>query len=282
MSNALLPPELERHVFEITAFLHPSSRLRLLLVAHRVKIWIEPLLYTVLTIGAPNLSKGNANSSSLSMQTLSNLMDGKPASFFRDHVRHIYFMGSAAAPILRILSVCDAIEDLNLPLEMQSPSTLAPVLAALPLRRMSILWLHFFPARTLTDSSHPLFTHLTHLEVNDWVTGVSWDEWAGLVRVPRLSHLSFPSYIDNETCQAVLRHCKALEVLVVVCFARTRVHISEREELGLDARFVLLVVSDSHHEWEMGARGGMDYWVRADVFVKKRRAGEVKGCFLGN
>ncbi|KAJ7879703.1 hypothetical protein B0H13DRAFT_1571256, partial [Mycena leptocephala] len=52
----LLPPELERIIFELAAFVNPASMPSLLLVAPRVKIWIEPLLYETLIITPNNAS----------------------------------------------------------------------------------------------------------------------------------------------------------------------------------------------------------------------------------
>ncbi|KAJ7622098.1 hypothetical protein FB45DRAFT_121814 [Roridomyces roridus] len=40
-----LPPELERDLFELAAYTRPRSIPKLMLVAWRVKAWVEPLLY---------------------------------------------------------------------------------------------------------------------------------------------------------------------------------------------------------------------------------------------
>ncbi|KAK7047058.1 hypothetical protein R3P38DRAFT_3176535 [Favolaschia claudopus] len=46
MSNSpCFPPELERYIFETAALFYPHTIPRLLPVARRVLIWIEPLLY---------------------------------------------------------------------------------------------------------------------------------------------------------------------------------------------------------------------------------------------
>ncbi|KAF8201937.1 hypothetical protein K438DRAFT_1965389 [Mycena galopus ATCC 62051] len=45
-----LPLELERKVFELAAHLHPSSIPALLRVAHRILVWIEPLLCKILVL----------------------------------------------------------------------------------------------------------------------------------------------------------------------------------------------------------------------------------------
>ncbi|KAJ7659091.1 hypothetical protein DFH06DRAFT_1130657 [Mycena polygramma] len=46
-----LPPELERHIFELAALSHPMLIPNMIRVAWRVKLWIEPLLYRTLAFG---------------------------------------------------------------------------------------------------------------------------------------------------------------------------------------------------------------------------------------
>ncbi|KAJ7887124.1 hypothetical protein B0H14DRAFT_2696630 [Mycena olivaceomarginata] len=51
MSNPpKLPPELECTIFEIAALARPKMIPSLILVAHRVKHWVEPLLYRVIMV----------------------------------------------------------------------------------------------------------------------------------------------------------------------------------------------------------------------------------------
>ncbi|KAJ7123569.1 hypothetical protein C8R44DRAFT_875759 [Mycena epipterygia] len=49
-ANSKLPPELERQIFEIAAHARPVAVLDLILVAWRVKAWVEPLLYRVIFV----------------------------------------------------------------------------------------------------------------------------------------------------------------------------------------------------------------------------------------
>lgn len=48
-SDPMLPPELERHIFEYAAFLYPETMPHLMLVAHRVKIWFDRPLVVLRT-----------------------------------------------------------------------------------------------------------------------------------------------------------------------------------------------------------------------------------------
>ncbi|KAF7308020.1 hypothetical protein MKEN_01164000 [Mycena kentingensis (nom. inval.)] len=50
MDEPRVPPELEHRIFRLAAFAFPSIRYRLLFVAHRVLVWIEPMLYETLNL----------------------------------------------------------------------------------------------------------------------------------------------------------------------------------------------------------------------------------------
>jgi hypothetical protein len=83
----------------------------------------------------------------------------------------------------------------------------------------------------------------------------------------------------NSVCRGALEHCKALEVLAIWCANQTKLetNIPRRAELAYDVRFVMVVVEGVEKflaDWESGAQGGEDYWVRAEALVQKRRAGE--------
>lgn len=50
--------------------------------------------------------------------------------------------------------------------------------------------------------------------------------------------------------------------------------------IATDLRFVVLLATHRILDWEKGARGGVDYWVRADELVRKRRSGETNSKSL--
>jgi hypothetical protein len=52
-----------------------------------------------------------------------------------------------------------------------------------------------------------------------------------------------------------------------------------------DPRFVVTAVGDYWSDWEVGARGGTDFWAAADVFVSRKCRGEIEGklsCYPPN
>ncbi|KAJ6610646.1 hypothetical protein B0H10DRAFT_2224807 [Mycena sp. CBHHK59/15] len=155
------------------------------------------------------------------------------------------------------------------------------LLAALLLQRLSVNLDDLFPGSVWTDFAYPLFAQITHLHLFDWRSR-EWDGWSGLARIPRLTHLSFSKIgIADCVCRGALLHCKALEVFAILYSSRFDLDDRgpDHAALATDPRLVLLVVRNYWIEWGTGARGGEDYWVRADALVKQRRSGETKSYF---
>ncbi|KAJ7129890.1 hypothetical protein C8R43DRAFT_1208680 [Mycena crocata] len=277
MPDVVLPIELEREVFELAALLHPDSMPVLLLVAQRVRIWIEPLMHQVLSIH-PVLQKYLYRRS---LKEISNMIRAKPASFFHERVRHICFARTSdPQDIANILAVCTGTVNIAF-FNAELGDSLLSVLATLPLQRLSaVLGDLFYPSAP--GLQHSLFANITHLDILDWHDG-GWNKWDGLAGLPRLTHLSFNDDISNSVCQGALDECMTLKVLVIVWSSREVLETDpyDRAELAMDPRFAMIVVSKYLEDWEMGARGGEDFWSRTDDFVRNRRAGVVKEHFIG-
>ncbi|KAJ7256087.1 hypothetical protein C8J57DRAFT_1517809 [Mycena rebaudengoi] len=45
-----------------------------------------------------------------------------------------------------------------------------------------------------------------------------------------------------------------------------------------DPRFVLMWLSNDEYaeDWKVGVEGGRDFWVRAELFIAKRKRGEIQ------
>ncbi|KAJ7662773.1 hypothetical protein DFH06DRAFT_1190821 [Mycena polygramma] len=278
-----LPFELEQQIFELAAFCHPDCIPTLVRVAWRVKIWMEPLLYRVLSMydachGSP-IRKGIRHS----LLGVLSAIASRPA-LFQDHVRHIAVMSSldssdaGLAGISTVLST--SMSTTNLALFYSGSPGLLPLLAQLPLKHLSLIREHFFPLPTATDYAHSAFSQVTHLDILDWRRrSEEWDPLTGVALIPHLTHLSFhDSGVTTAVCKHALRDCKHLEVLVMLCRSPSAVSRATRarEELAADPRFVLVLVPDYVQDWENGARGAEDYWSRADGLVRRRLAGETK------
>jgi hypothetical protein len=88
--------------------------------------------------------------------------------------------------------------------------------------------------------------------------------------MPQLTHLAvWGTHLPViDVWQGALMHCPLLKVVVI---------LSSRNYSGgtpppVDPRVVELSITDYRADWECGARGGEDYWVRAELVIRERRA----------
>jgi hypothetical protein len=175
--------------------------------------------------------------------------------------------------VVDLLSRCGVLDNLAFIKTYLGSAALLPILGALPLRHLSLALrqsFQLFPWPNPFDGGHSLFSQITRLGILDKQVQVDDRRtWSGLAQIPRLTHLSALSYMSESVSHGVLKHCKFLEVLVFVCNDQEQFDQNQaRAELTDDPRFVMLVVTDRLSDWEMGARGGEDYWVRASALVR--------------
>ncbi|KAJ7185922.1 hypothetical protein C8R46DRAFT_1343090 [Mycena filopes] len=283
--GSALPVELERLIFELCAGLHPRMSPSLILVAHRVKIWIEPLLYKVLMHSGMTAESPTNARARRSVDALRQLLRQPRATFsWPNHVRHICL--SDLQPwgmLMQLLSLCK--NTTNLALLYPTPDLcLAPrfpaLLGSLRLQRISIhLNTLFPPSAGAVDFSHSMFTHLTHLDLRDYDlrNRDGGAHWSGIGALSRLTHLSFRrSHVMPVICEVALRKCAALRVLVSIIrigtwTPTTRPSHEEDRLARRDVRFVMILLLDYQLDWEIGAWGGDDYWTVAEARVKERR-----------
>ncbi|KAJ6493186.1 hypothetical protein C8R45DRAFT_1136197 [Mycena sanguinolenta] len=258
-----LPPELERQIFELTANSHPKAIPTLLLVAHRVKIWLEPILYSVVVFSKP--IPGHV------------LFDPEHPSFTMRSTavsRYIKKLCISYAEFPRrsldpILVNGSAVQDLAL---VGAHSGLAPFLSRMPLRRLSTELAYLFRPACF-DFTHPLFSRITHLELTDDLEIARWEDWRGLTTIPNLTHLAFLMQKSLLIFQNILTACPGLQVLIFLYFYSNPG--SGLWSLAHDARFVCIRGPSFYTDWETGARGGDDFWVRAEKFIAQRNSGEI-------
>ncbi|KAJ6481922.1 hypothetical protein C8R45DRAFT_1151122 [Mycena sanguinolenta] len=156
-SESKLPPELERQIFELAAYSHSKSIPSFLLVVRRVKIWVEPILYSVVVFSNPRYGHvcfdpvrlSSAIQSPAISQHIKNLCVSYPAD-----VSQQYFD--------TILANCSVVQNLAV---LGGHPNLLQFLSAMPLLRLAAALAFFFPRRV--DFSHPLFSNITHLYLWD-------------------------------------------------------------------------------------------------------------------
>ncbi|KAF8208936.1 hypothetical protein K438DRAFT_1813164 [Mycena galopus ATCC 62051] len=271
MAQPLFPPELERKIFELAV--QSSTKLipKLLLVARRVKIWVEPMLYPVVVFRDP-----------LPGHISFNWVDRLPPTHI-PQIRHLFvplvIFERQTSLLLPVLAKCSSLHDLvimNTPMIRESSPLLPTLLAEIPLTRLCLSAENLFAPRR-ADFTHALFAQITHLDLLDEVCG-PWDpRWTSLARMQRLTHLAFDLSMSKQrdwesVLHGALAHCPALQVLALMWSPWLRDEMREnRAEIRRlaedDPRFVIVLQTSHPHDWETGARGGIDAWSRAEDLV---------------
>ncbi|KAJ7054218.1 hypothetical protein C8F01DRAFT_1164415 [Mycena amicta] len=261
-----LPPELEREIFELCANDCPVLIPKLILVAWRVKQWIEPILYRTIILSPAKPLDGHP------IFTTNALLAGlksRPA-FFRDSVRHLMLHSVSESIIPTILAVCTRLENLWAPMASHALLDLASTWNTDIRSSIKHLYTSFMPLLRTLPSTHPFFRHLTHLEIIGIPPRSERVLWVGaLSHLPRLTHLSFNEDALIPICSELLELCELLQVLVSLVGDCTQQ--PEHYEGVQDPRFVALF-SPWFEDWQLGIRTGEDYWSRAEAIVAERQA----------
>ncbi|KAJ7112067.1 hypothetical protein C8R43DRAFT_153863 [Mycena crocata] len=257
------PIELERQIFEICACWYPISIPKLILVAWRVKEWVEPLLYRTIVLSNITPIAGYPSAAA----PIKSLLCSKPTSFLRTHVRNVHLGEADELTRKLILSECTGIE--NLWTRQHPNDAVIQLLAALSPRHLYAI---IHPLLDTLSPSHSFFSKMTHLQL----IGDAWNpapnhmgNWSGLSLIPQLTHLSFIDPVFITICRPLLHSCKLLALLVCLDTFEgdQQSRADERiqaEGLQQDLRFVAMRCEYFHKDWQMGVYTGSDYWTRAE------------------
>ncbi|KAJ7443904.1 hypothetical protein B0H11DRAFT_2291389 [Mycena galericulata] len=229
-------------------FARPRVIPKLMLVAWRVKEWVDPLLYRTIVL----TYKPTGHLPAFMVNILLTAIRSKPAAFFRRWVENLY----PAAPGLILADL--------------APHVLSAV------KRLHITSTVF----NALPSTHSLFAQITHLQL---MVGHPESEnlvamCSALSYIPRLTHLSL-----NEECipmcLPILQTCTFLEVLVNLggrLLAPIPAYRQYESDLAHDPRFVVLEIHRRwYQEWLVSLHTGIDYWSCAERFIAKRQSGEI-------
>ncbi|KAJ6465761.1 hypothetical protein C8R45DRAFT_805596, partial [Mycena sanguinolenta] len=189
-----LPPELECCIFEIAALSCPLSIPSLVLIARRVKDWVEPLLYRVILVpgtvtpGRLRMAEEVHRFPSVPYKILARTIARKPPSFFQS-VTHVFVDGFRAHGELNlILAACTHIVNLAY-FGIPSPSDRKSLDRLQCLRRLTIMAEPLFSPHGL-DFTAALFHNITHLELLDDCHGLPDGIGPRLALAPALTHIS--------------------------------------------------------------------------------------------
>ncbi|KAJ7670022.1 hypothetical protein DFH06DRAFT_1468725 [Mycena polygramma] len=269
-----LPADLERRIFEVASLAWPRSIARFLLVAWRVKTWVEPLLYRIIIVHDARAylrdkSRNGTHPLAIESSVLLSIIQAKGPQFFKDAVRHL-LLGSHnldETDEAYVLSACSNVE--NLWLSAQSYATLPQI--DMPFKRLHCRLNTLFEPQPI-DITHQLFALVTHLEVFDLPARGDVDVWAAVTHLPRLTHLAFNDEVYLPVCSALLQTSTSLQVLVLMLDHRGQMDTERWKDWDvMDVRFVAMVCDEAVEDWIVGAHTGADYWSRAEEFIAKRK-----------
>ncbi|KAK7051995.1 hypothetical protein R3P38DRAFT_2858019 [Favolaschia claudopus] len=277
-----LPPELEQEIFEIATLQHPDSIPNLLLVSRRVRQWVETIKYrTIFPHHQHSLSIRHRSTCSEDELLEAIESKSKSADFFRERVRHLFVEGLDETELETVFSVCDNIRSLVILSELKHPGHFFSLKQLTTLRPIRLgLYFNELVQATDTQSPHPLLTSVTHFDLFDM--RLKDDIADRLALLPALTHLSiWRSSATPGQVSAVLTSCRKLKALVAIDNWRKEpfpeFH-TEDASYSADLRVVSVILHNPQylHEWVTGTYGGIDFWARADVFIGKRRRGEIE------
>ncbi|KAF8151676.1 hypothetical protein B0H34DRAFT_136464 [Crassisporium funariophilum] len=261
---AVLPFELEREIFKVSAFLYPKCAVRLVLVACRVRDWIEPEIYRILRMSpstvVPPICKWTFNRAPTRELDVSRLQRIGP------HVRHAMLQGCLEEEIVEVLQHCSNVQNVAI---WTAPSfgvlahSVTVALDALPnLRKLAFDLSCFFPDYALPiPFDLPMFKNITHLEIDRRVNPSRWSKISSL---QNLSHLLVKYLMGPGLIRTILGSCPTLQKFLYVNYISSG--DKERKLLASqDSRFILIEPSsDAINSWEDHVRGGDDEWVAAE------------------
>ncbi|KAJ7060147.1 hypothetical protein C8F01DRAFT_1294614 [Mycena amicta] len=278
MAEPVLPPELERIIFELAAWNDKSTMRSLISVARRVRIWIQPLIHRVYIA-----------SNSASLSRLQTLVDEKPTLA----EKHVLFVVLALRDfqretIQRILSTCTNIIDLALWIPHTYPELLADMQPLTSLTHLSVDLLQLLGGEESDDSEDSMLpwtparllaplNSVTHLDI----TSSGSQKLVDLLRseaLPALTHLGLGvrAYIA-EFVTDILSIPERNDTLCVIVLSLDVIHneegaVSTVEGEIDDPRFCVVFCENFLDDWKTGSWGGHDFWARAEERVAERAA----------
>ncbi|KAJ7156508.1 hypothetical protein C8R43DRAFT_998211 [Mycena crocata] len=268
---AIFPPELERQIFEISAFLRPVCIPRLMRVAWRVKEWVEPLLYRTIVIDVRPIDGLPA----CSRDTFRHITRTKSAAFLRNSVRNVIASDVLQPRLFKeIISAFTGLENLHI----QGRGLFIPSVDVDDLQLRHFYGDIRFDMEALRNPLRdPGFANITHLELINGLnrSGIGAHmHYDVLGRLPRLTHLAFDLLLPVQACTGLLQACKLLAALIFLDPGAPRSYAA-LTLLAIEPRFVMIAHPKYQEDWQRGALTGVDFWARADAFIQMRRSGQV-------
>ncbi|KAJ6518297.1 hypothetical protein C8R47DRAFT_960183 [Mycena vitilis] len=269
-SEARFSFDIEREIFETTALMYYNTIPSLLLVARRVNLWIEPLLYRIVVAH---------HWRSETMRALVNAMASKPPEFFHNAVRHFALSGAANVSFgeaKELLRRCTGLVDFGASRHFTDPGLLR-VLAELPVHRLSLSLGALFGGLEYVNPTHAVFRCVTHIDLFDMMDEGLLEIVPLIPQLPALTHLCLDDHTPQFILTSLLTQCPRLEILLVLYpLFQTHAYEAARVPEEHDVRLVIGQYQNSWEDWEDGAKGLPYPWSRADDFVARKQRGEIE------
>ncbi|KAF7358463.1 hypothetical protein MVEN_00896800 [Mycena venus] len=259
-----LPPELECKIFTITSLSRPTTIPKLMLIAWRVKSWVEPLLYRVILLrhrlGSIHQILGFPT---FTAEILDRVIQDKTPAFLQESARHLFLDGSShPSSLATVLTACNGVTNLFV---LSSRPKFLPSLAALRCVRHL-----FINVEALVNAPNTLLRSVTHLELRDLDTPALVPI---LALTPLLTHVAFHGAPPSATLLRALCADTRLQCIVFFLSAQGMVDI---RSLATDIPVVALQLKkDLYEHWLSGA-AGEDFWSVAESSIAARRACETE------
>ncbi|KAJ6465313.1 hypothetical protein C8R45DRAFT_494473 [Mycena sanguinolenta] len=261
-----LPPELERGIFEIAALARPNWIPVLMLVARRVKCWVEPFLYRVVFLQSVIMPE------ELHDLGLPNFAMDELDQRFHNCLRHVRYLlvDSEAERKNWPLASCTGVTNLFAHFRC-TPDILTSISGFTDITYLTI------DVRTLCGTAvpFPLFLTVTHLELLDFYaqSGEVDSVCLNISLIPCLTHMALNMSLDTLLSHAAL--CAITQLQCIVFLSTDEASLNGSPLLD-DSRFVYIKEGLPYDtDWLNGAVFGEDYWSFADAFLAARRAGTI-------
>ncbi|KAJ7213269.1 hypothetical protein C8J57DRAFT_1483391 [Mycena rebaudengoi] len=280
-----LPLDIERVILELAALLRPTTIPKLMLVAWRAKIWLEPLLYRVVMVW-PRGDDKTYNVPAIAPQILHRVIANKSPEFFRNAVDHLLIYNCidwSEGEVDAILTACNRVTNLFI----YTPSA-RPLHALATLRCLQRLTIASVDLSALCASGTALaLENVTHIELLDtddlfMIHSPEDPDLSGLtsclVLIPCLTHIAFnsPLPINNPFTIALFSKARIQCIACLFLDGLVENQVEPLRPLAQDNRFVCIDQGLRWREdWVRGTQGVRDYWSLAESFIAAKRAGNV-------
>ncbi|KAJ7059494.1 hypothetical protein C8F01DRAFT_1231969 [Mycena amicta] len=276
------PRELEQGIFEIAAETWSHEVPKLLRVAHRVHVWLEPFLYRTIHLGFPHPGREkDAQEAFLSAAAC------KPASFLARAVRRVFidfsFADFTPEILLRVteaLRPCTGITHfaMNKGKDM-TPADIFDALNRVHLHCLGGFLRDVMPAPIPMDALQPIFRSLTHLLVFDKDLETDPGYLPFVMTLPALTHLALKHWIWATVWTPLLQRdvCVHLRILVFLIKMAAdpplRVYEEQANAVGRLARDPRVVGTVYEAFPDCISVQGHTFWDEAEIFIQKKKSG---------